>query len=212
VISSCASITNQTRTPAVALFNRKRHPTIDSITVDIDQAVSDAIEYLKELGHTEIGFAGEPLTLSKLKIFQAAMRKKGLPVRQKWIKTSSLRFEEAGMEMVEEWLREGTLPTAILAGYDNIAIGIIKALTERGYRVPEDVSVVGMDDISVAPFLEPPLSSIQTNTEETCRYAVELIMRKIEDSFAGERNPVLFPAKFIPRGSTGRVRQNEKNL
>lgn len=207
VISSCHFISNNMRVPSVALFNRRRHPNIDSISVDIDHAVLDAITHLKELGHTEIGFAGEPLTLAKLKYFQAAMRKMGLPIRQKWIKTSSRRFEEAGIEMVEEWLREGTLPTAILAGYDNIAIGIIQALTKHGYRVPEDVSVIGMDDISVAPFLEPPLSSIETNTEDTCRYAVELMMKKLENPFVGERTPVLFPAKFIPRGSTAPARK-----
>lgn len=202
VFSTCHTIKNRQRTPAVAIFNKKRHPTIDSIFTDMDKAVFDAVEHLKDLGHTEIGFAGEHLTLSKLKVFQSAMRKIGLPVRKQWIKTSALRFEEAGVQMVEEWIREDTLPTAIVAAYDNIAIGIIQALIQRGYRVPEDVSVIGMDDISVAPFLDPPLSSIETNTEETCRYAVELMMKKLENPFAGECNPVRFPAKFIPRGST----------
>ncbi len=199
-------INNAVNTPAVA-FSSVKMKNIDNITLDLSGAIEDAVLHLKELGHTEIGFAGELLTGSKQEAFCSAMRRAALPVQKKWLKVSHARFEQAGVEIAAEWLREGTLPTAVFAAYDYIAIGIIKHLQAAGVRVPEDVSVVGMDDISVAPYLSISLSSIRTHTEEACRRAVALVMKKIENKYYSVRESIVIPAEFIARESSGGARR-----
>ena len=197
---------NESNTPAVA-FSNERRKNLDSISIDLSQGISDAISHLMALGHTHIGFASEPLTKAKATSFINAMREINLPVPPHAVKESTTRFEAAGAEIVQKWLDEGNLPTAVIAAYDYIAIGIIKELTRVGFSVPHDISVIGMDDISLAPFLETSLSSIATNIEQACHKAVALLFKKMENQFYRTRESIVIPARFIARESTGAVKQ-----
>ena len=194
---------NPTHFPAVSIGSAHESANMDVICLKLENAIEDALEHLKKNGHQSIGFAGEKLTRSKLDQFRSAMRRAGLPVEARHVKTSPNRFEQAGVDCAEAWLREGDLPDAILAAYDYIAIGIIKALHDHGVRVPEDVSVIGMDDIATAPYLETSLSSIRTNTEEACQRAVELIMIKTKNQYYMDRQKIVIQSEFIPRESSG---------
>lgn len=199
---------NPSNTPAVA-FSSKKRTHVDSIHIEIERPISEAIAHLKALGHTAIGFAGEHLTVSKEEAFRTAMRKAALPLPTHAVKVSNARFEAAGVEIAEKWLAEGTLPTAVLAAYDYIAIGIIKRLTEAGLRVPEDVSVIGMDDISTASYLPVALSSIATNTARACHEAVSLLVKQMDNQYYRTRERIVIPSTFIPRASSGRVKKEE---
>lgn len=193
--------------PTVVIDSNKDWKEVDKVYFSSETSIRDALSTLKNLGHTRIGFASEQLTLSKQKLFQSAARKLAISIDDSNIKISTKRFEAAGEECVRLWLDEGTLPTAIVAAYDYIAIGVIKALTNRGYRVPEDVSVIGMDDIAQSPFLETSLSSIHYPKEEICREAVSLIMKKIDNQYYRARQTTVIPTEFIPRDSIGRAKQ-----
>ena len=206
IIGSRNDLKNSTRVPAVFLASGRRCEGFDSISMNIEVAIDEAIEYLKTMGHTKIGFAGELLTVSKQKIFEKAIRKAVLPLRKDWVKISNKRFEDAGMEIAQKWLAEGDLPTAILAAYDYIAIGLIQTLKENGIRVPEDISVIGMDDISIAPYLETPLSSIRAHHDEACKQAVELIMKKLDNPYYTTNEIIKINTEFIPRGSSGKAK------
>ena len=70
----------------------------------------------------------------------------------------------------------GSVPRALICAYDYLAIGAVRALTESGYRIPEDVAIIGMDDIPEAKFLNPPLSSINSNFDEVCEAASETLI------------------------------------
>ena len=133
------------------------------------------------------------------------MRKAGLAVRDDMIKISKRRFEETGAHAVDMWVSEATIPTAILAGYDSIAIGIITRLKKYGIRVPEDVSVVGMDDTDIAAFFSPTLSSIHMYMAEACHRAMEVIMKKIDNQYYSPHENIVIPTKFIERNSIGPV-------
>jgi len=85
------------------------------------------------LGHERIGFAGEALTAAKLDMFKRAMRRAGLPIYDAYVKISNERFERAGSSIAREWIAENDVPTAIIAAYDYMAIGVIKALRKQGY-------------------------------------------------------------------------------
>ena len=168
--------------------------------------MDDVITYLKENGHTEIGFVGEPLTVGKNECFKEAMRSHALLLNEDYIKTSSLRFEEAGIQVMDRWFEEKSeLPTAIIAAYDYIAIGIIKSIIRHGLKVPEDISVIGMDDIAVGNYLETPISTIKGNTELCCRKAAEIIMKKIKNRYYSES--LVVPSEFVVRDSSGKAKE-----
>lgn len=196
--------TNPRKTPTVALTVKSVGEHMTPIWVHLDRGIEEAMAYLKQNGHTEVGFAGEMLTQSKMESCKRAMRHLGLPVREGYFHVSRQRFEEAGIEAVEALLATGEpLPTAIVAAYDYIAIGVIRALRQYGYRVPEDVSVIGMDDIRLASYPETSLSTVHTRFECICREAVEVLMRKIENRHWQPRNTLVVDSEFIPRASSG---------
>ena len=168
--------------------------------------LGDVVGYLKKNGHTDIGFVGELLTVSKINAFKESLRHHLLPLNEKYIRTSDLRFEDAGIEVMDKWFESGeVLPTAIVAAYDYIAIGIIKSITRHGLKVPDDISVVGMDGINIGNYLETTLSSISNNSVLCCRKASEIIMKKIKDPLY--REDVEIPSEFIVRASSGRVKR-----
>lgn len=189
--------------PTVCYTQSDSNFAIDAVKVDTTVALLDAILDLKKKGHTKIGFAGDPLTKIRQRDFCDAMHEAGLPVYEKYIKMSEARFEEAGVKMMREWLDEGDVPTAIVAAYDYIALGIFRVLREVGLRIPEDVAVVGYDDIPRAPYLYPALSSIRTPVKESCRMTVELMMKKIDDRYYSSHEDITLPAEYMSRESSG---------
>ena len=201
-----AEHTNQTLLPAVSIGSQNCKE-IDTVCYSINQAMLDIISRLKALGHTKIGFAGETLTDSKEKLFTEITNSLAIPSNDTSIKNSKKRFEEAGRDCVSQWLAEGTLPTAIVTAYDYIAIGVIKELLQHGYKVPEDVSVVGIDDITLSSFLETTLSSVKYPRDYLCSEAVSLIFKKIDNQHYRSRHVIEIPAEFIPRESIGPAKQ-----
>ena len=106
-------------------------------------------------------------------------------------------------QIIREWLDEGDRPTAVIAGYDYIAIGMMHALKEAGLRVPEDMALVGYDDIPRAAYLTPSLSSIHIPIEESCRRTVDLMMKKIDDHYYSEHEDITLLSEYVARESSG---------
>lgn len=210
IIGNNGNLKNPYRIPSVSITSSVECANVDTIEVSNFAAIEGAIRHLKELGHRKIAFAGEPLTLGSERQFRIAMENAELSVQEELVCTGTRRFEEAGMEAVKSWMEKGICPTAVLAAYDYIAIGVIKALRSHGYRVPEDISVVGMNDISIIPYLDPPLSTIKNYSEDFCRVAVDLIMEKIRNPYHVNREPLVFEGKFVVRGSTAKRKEQKK--
>lgn len=206
LVNPSARIDNTVRVPAVNLMpgsQAAKSQNIDQIESDMSDSIRQAVAYLKRLGHTRIGFAGEKKTVTKSEQFKKALAAEGLPIDNSLIRVSSHRFEQAGEEYLESFLRLERRPSAVIAAYDRIAIGLIRSLKKEGLSVPRDLSVIGMDDIAVVPYLDPPLSSIRTNTDNACRIAVELIMKKIDNRYYSTRQKISVPTEFIVRESCG---------
>ena len=204
IVGSAGKIQNPFLLPAVALGIDQKIKNVNSIYTNIQSAMDEAIVKLRNLGHVKIGFIGENLTKTKLEHFHSAMAKAGAVINPDYIKVSNKRFEEAGAKLAEEMLATDSLPTAVIAAYDYIAIGFMKALQCRGVRVPEDVSVIGMDDIRIAKYLEPSLSSIHYNNSRACALATDMIFKKMKNQYSllGEDN-IEIEAKLILRESVG---------
>lgn len=138
-------------------------------------ALEEAVDHFLSGGIREIGFLGERLTVSKERSFREIMNSRGAEVDEHFI-WSGERFSDGGYATVKRMLGEGKPPRAMICAYDYLAIGAMRALTEAGYRIPEDVAIIGMDDIPEARFLNPPLTSISSNIDEVCEAASETLI------------------------------------
>ena len=136
-------------------------------------------DYLIKNNVDAIGFIGERLTNRKLDIFRQALKEKEIVLNENYISISEERFEAGGYSAMENLFSKKQLPRAVICAYDNMAIGAIKCIYDHGLTVPDDIAVLGMDDISQTKFLNPPLASISKHTEEMCRIASQALIKQI---------------------------------
>ena len=163
-------------------------------------AVKDAVQHLKDLGHKEIVYIGEKLTNSKMQCVLSAMEELGIKTSENNRIVSEHRFERAGYYAVEQLVKENRIPTALICAYDEIAFGAISALIKHGIKVPEDVSVVGINDVPSAKFFPVPLTTISVSLED----CYEEIINQVKHFSKGVKNQTDFSAKLklIVRNST----------
>lgn len=151
-----------------------------------DQAMYDIVSRLIQLGHRRVAYltGGEDLLpgLGRLSAYCRALTDHGLPVEEALIKkTIFLQGNnlEAGYKATHELFDEGQNPTAICTINDFTALGVLRALSDRGLCVPTDVSVVGCDDILQASYTHPPLTTIHTPNEAISQQALTLLQQLI---------------------------------
>ena len=195
-------ICNRDELPLVT-FSNEKYPNAnsDTVRVDMEGGIRQLLQTVKDYGHTEVGFIGEALTIGKEKIFRAALRRIGLSVQNDYIVRSEKRFMDAGEDGMRQLIARGRLPDVIVAAYDQIAYGAMKYAESQGYRIPEDLSFVGIDDISPTPYLGIPLSSLHVDFERVCEQVVELILKRIENKHFREKNEIVVPIKVMIRQS-----------
>ncbi|GAB4098047.1 LacI family DNA-binding transcriptional regulator [Sinomonas halotolerans] len=189
-----------------------RHPmvtinraTADAPTVLLDTpgAMVQALEHLASLGHTKVTYVGGPTsswsTHRRWKAIEEAAARRGIEATRIGPyapKTSS------GAAAADAALRTGS--TAFIAFNDLIAIGMLARLRERGVRVPEDVSIVGCDDIFGADFCNPPLTTIASPIEQAGRTAVSMLLAQLDPTRGGTpRKLAVMPTHLEIRESTG---------
>ena len=190
-------------TPIVSLFSEYPGP-IDSVTIDMRSAVHRAVDTLFEYGHRKIAFLGEALTHAKAAYFQQAIV--SLPLCEAFTVESTQRFEKAGEDGVRQLLEQYPPVTAIICGYDNIAYGAIRQLKKEGYLVPQDISVIGIDNNIVSEYTKPSLTTIDTNPREVCQIAWELLQRKLLDQGFKARQSIVIQANLVLRESIGQAK------
>ena len=154
---------------------------VDTVEVDFKSAVFDAVKLLNDYGHKKIAFLGEKLTTAKAELYKKAMKNIGNGNIN--IIESEHRFEAAGEDGVRRILTMGNSFTALICAYDNIAFGAIKELKKAGLRVPNDVSVIGMDNINIGKYADTSLTTIDSNPEEVCAAAWKLLRGKIKNPY-----------------------------
>ena len=166
------------------------------------------IDYLQSIGHTHIAFISETNTSIKLQHFKLAMENRNLKVNDKDIFVSDKRFEEIGYDAILYYLKYAkkhpsfVFPTAFICAYDEVAFGAIHALENAGIRVPDDISVVGMNDIAGAAYSSVPLTTVRTFSEERILLAVRLLVEKMENPNARMKMKIEIPCELVVRDST----------
>lgn len=154
---------------------------LDSIRIREGRGVSQALEYLLSLGHRKIGYLGEYSSDIRYQKFCALMEEHGLAVDPAFVRCGAERFERGGYLRAMELFEQKELPTAILVGYDQMAYGVLRACRERGIRVPEDLSIVGFDDIVMDDYFPVALTSVSYPMEQMGTVAVQILMDAIEN-------------------------------
>jgi len=199
--------------PVVLIGRDFRHPLADLVTADHLHGGYQAATHLISLGHRQIGFVGASLSnVSGLKRFQGfvdALRENGLPVDEKLIAGSNGKeqvpgyaTEEMGFECMKRLLELREPPRAIFARNDITALGAISAIKSAGLRIPQDIAVVGYDDIPLARHTSPPLTTIRQPTREQGRLAAELLLRRVESREPPRREEKILDCELIVREST----------
>jgi len=157
----------------------------DAITVDNYGGARSMVRYLAELGHERIAFIkGPPQNADareRLRGFRQALRSAGTAAPQP-LELAGDFTEESGSRAVREILgmRESQRPTAIFAANDSMAVGALAALAEGGIAVPDEMSVAGFDDIPIARYVTPPLTTIRVDIADLGRRAFGLLLTAIE--------------------------------
>lgn len=192
--------------PLVAAYDEIPDPRINSVITDNRLAARRAIRHLVELGHTRIGhvvgISRNQKTNERLVGFHEAMQEAGLPVRPEWLLPGSYNME-SGMIAAEGFLAAPELPTAVFASNDETAIGLIHRFRIAGIDCPRDISVIGFDDIAVARFFDPPLTTMRQPREEIGRVATRSLIDIIEGQVPdGEPTHVVLTSDLVVRDST----------
>jgi LacI family transcriptional regulator len=178
---------------------------LDSVRSDHAGGAVQMMQHLLDLGHRLIGFvfgvAGPPLGQERLLAYHETLRDAGVEGDETLIEHCGVTLEE-GYRAAQRLLDRSPRPTAILVINDLLSIGVLRAVHERGMRIPEDISVAGFDDIAISCYLTPPLTTVQVHAEEVGRTAMRLCVDRMRDP---ERPPrsVCVPAVLVRRGSTG---------
>lgn len=184
-------------------------PRQDFNTVEIDDVAGGemAAEYLVSKGHQHLGFIGDTTELGEYAIlpismrlqgFQNALAKKGLKLEENYICHSQYNVRDAERK-IEPILRQPNPPTAIFAATDLQAVGVINKARELGIRVPEDLAVLGFDDLDIADYVG--LSTINQSLDESGRIAVEILLARLKDPERSLRH-VRLPLKLVERETT----------
>ncbi|NLB43149.1 MAG: LacI family transcriptional regulator [Clostridiales bacterium] len=192
---------NDNSIPLVVIAQNSDTKEYDCIRIDDKYGIKLSIEHLLEQGHTDIGYIGDELSNARLEAFIEILQAKNLRVNRKWIRVSEERFEKCGYDLMTNMLKDDDLPTAILGAYDNVVIGAIKAITDAGRKVPEDISMIGIDNISVTAYYNPEITSLAGPAEEMARIAVKLLFKKIESPDYKVIQNVVLPPTLVVRKS-----------
>lgn len=189
---------------------------VDRPRVMIDNAAAGraAVDHLIALGHRKIGYLSGPpdniLTRERLKGAQAALAAAGLSMSPGWLYPGDFSLE-SGACAAGSWMDASDRPTAVFCASDVMAIGIIGALMRRGVRAPDDVSVVGFDDLDMAAHFVPALTTVHQPRPEIGQAAARLLLERMRmdpaerTAFPGPR--LVLPTELVVRETTAPPRE-----
>lgn len=176
------------------------------ITFDFEDAAYKMVKYLYEKGHREIALIGRSQETNNhiQEGYKRAFSDLGLTYNEDAVECfDSYKFlVTTGYDCMKRLLGKKRLPTAVVCNSDWIAVGAVNAIFESGLRVPEDISVVGFDDLPVSAYLNPPLTTAKTEGYEEGRLACSMLIEYLQGKSI---SPVKLKCKIIERKSVKRI-------
>ncbi len=182
----------------------KRNVAVDSLYFDYKVGMIESVSYLTSLKHRNIYFISGPVILKTAKIrtqnfIEAVEKQKGEILNYKIIEGD--HKIEGGCNAAKKILKEKTLPTAIICSNDLTAIGAIKTFKASGIKVPDDISVIGLDNIALTEIISPSLTTIELERYRIGKVAMELLLNRLRDKDLPKQT-CIFKTKLIIRDST----------
>ncbi|HEX4020487.1 MAG TPA: LacI family DNA-binding transcriptional regulator [Acidobacteriaceae bacterium] len=164
--------------PLVYVDSRPQAPEARTLNVDYRRGIWQAVQHLAVLGHRKIAFISGPLTLHTARLrhqaFVDSLQQVGITPNPAWLIEGDHTLE-GGLAGTGNLLQQDEVPTAILCSNDMTAIGVLHAVLDAGLRVPEDISVIGFDDVHMAQFTYPPLTTIRMSCRDLAQGAVAML-------------------------------------
>ncbi|ELA6779584.1 substrate-binding domain-containing protein [Vibrio alginolyticus] len=169
-----------------------------------------AAKYLIDCGHTEIGCITGPLIKHQAQMryegYKRAMNEAALEFNANWIIESDFECE-GGYQAFKKMAQRGALPSSIFVSNDMMAMGVINAANELDIKVPDDLSIIGYDDIHIAKFMSPSLTTIHQPKYRLGQAAVETLVRKLDEK-STEAQVVQLEPTLVERKSVKRLKSN----
>ncbi len=210
--------------PMVEFLKDRKKPTVLAIRSNMRHNVPvtesdnfmagvEALRHLISLGHRQIGFLMGPettsTTMGRLKGAKSVLRDCGIELDERLLFHTEFTHE-GGYSACMQLLRLSSPPTAMFCANDVIAVGALEAIQKMGLRVPQDISVIGVDDIPMASWEMISLTTIRQPIAEIGSMAAKLISEAIRKGSIGQPKNYIFPTSLVARSTTGLVSEGEK--
>lgn len=201
-------------TPFIFVSRSTDEVEADIVVPDRKRGARDMVKYLVELGHRQIAYIRgiPPYSDSHFEGYRQALREANIQEDPDLIISLEADQEEAGRKGIKLLLDRATTFSAIFARNDITANGAMQELKKLGLRIPDDVSVAGVDNIAFSAHLEPPLTTIDTNMLELGRLAVDFLLDRVEGQYAGPPRRVTIAQCLIKRASCGLPREGDLDI
>ena len=205
VTSLVAPALEASEAPTVLIGRDSDWGGLSSVDTDNEKGAYEAGRHLCSLGYEEIGLILGNLDLEesadRRSGIEHALREAGRSVQEQYIAEGDYS-QESGYSIVRGWTEQGAVPRALFCASDTMAVGALRALSEGDYRVPDDVAVMGFDDLPAAQYTIPPLTTVRQPVYEKGQTAVDLLIDQIESPAADPAHTELAP-ELVVRESCG---------
>jgi DNA-binding LacI/PurR family transcriptional regulator len=204
------------KVPLVYVDSRPQQPAAMTLNVDYRHGIWQGVQHLAVLGHRKIAFVSGPLNLHTAQLrhraFTESLRQIGIESNPAWLIEGD-HILEGGLRAMDRLLQSNDRPTAILCSNDMTAIGVMHAIFGAGLRIPDDFSVIGFDDVHIAQFTFPPLTTIRMSCLDLARGAVAVLCPAVKgQASAAEITNVTIPTELIVRRTTSIPRDTIQTL
>ncbi|GMA61358.1 LacI family DNA-binding transcriptional regulator [Alicyclobacillus fastidiosus] len=181
----------------------------NSVIPDLAHGTTQALSHLLSIGYTNIGYLGGenegPLSLPRYKSFKKLLGSKGL-YNEDFVHLAGDWTAKTGYAMAQNCVRQGRVAEAYFVANDPMAVGALNAFLDAGLRIPEDVAIVGFDDIEMASYVRPSLTTVRLPAEILGRYGVDLLVNGLSDNSIPVS--VSVPTELVIRDSCGMKLKN----
>ncbi|MBQ9097403.1 MAG: LacI family DNA-binding transcriptional regulator [Clostridia bacterium] len=208
VIEPTKKIHIKTDTPIVQIGMNNESSQVHCVDVNIRPAMKKAFLKLISLGHKKIGFIGEKNTDVEYLYFEQAFKGTPLLPDEKYISVNDKRFYDCGYYGMDELIKKGNVPTAVFAAYSHIAVGILKRLKEKKVKIPDDISIICMDDIVSQPYSDVELACIKMHLDMMSSEAVNLLYRMMENKYEMIKQVITVTRQFEQGKSIGEAKKS----
>ena len=194
----------------IVLMGKIRGSNIPFIDIDNIKSAEIATAHLVSLGHTDIAMitnASMNYDSSKDRYegFRNVLKKNKIALREEWVLLGD-RTPESGYDAMQQLLSQKQLPSAVFIASDTVALGAMNACYEKNIKVPDDLAIVGFDDIALSRYVIPPLTTVHLPAYSLGLGAATMLIQQLNDEFI-ESNEIILQTKLVIRESSGKTIQ-----